>query len=134
MQVIETFFDAQRNHIHLEITVKNSHGMEYSLDAILDTGAPVTEISDQFLAFTGFIPFPNEKISIKSGLQSQKYSRITIPEISVCGNIINDFNVYVSYFDESWGIDALIGLDFFRKHIVEIDYSKGVIKTEKFDF
>jgi hypothetical protein len=133
MQVIETLFDTDRHHIHLEITVKNSSGIEYSLDAILDTGAPATEFSDQFLSFTGFIDFPDQTIQIKPGFQSQKYEKIIMPEIKICGRVLNDFNVYVSQFDDSWGIDALIGLDFFRKFNVEIDYSRGSIKTKKFE-
>lgn len=38
--------------------------------------------------------------------------------------------VFVSQFAESWGIDALIGLDFFRKYVVEIDYSRGILITK----
>lgn len=53
MPVTETPFDVNRNHIHLEIILKHEDGREYSVDAILDTGAPVTEFSDQFLMFTG---------------------------------------------------------------------------------
>ncbi len=41
MQATETFFDIERHHIHLELTVFNN-GVEYSVDAILDTGAPIT--------------------------------------------------------------------------------------------
>jgi hypothetical protein len=130
MGYIETDFDTDRHHIHLEIIVKNSNGIEYSLDGILDTGAPVTEVSDDFLAFTGFIPFADRNVKIKSGLQSQKYNTILIPEIKICGRVLNDFNVYVSQFNESWGIDALIGLDFFRRFVIEIDYLHGIIRTK----
>jgi hypothetical protein len=130
MGVIETGFDVNRHHIHLEIIVKNSKGITYSLDGILDTGAPYTEISDDFLSFTGFINYPDRSVTVKAGQQSQKYNKLTIPEITICGHALNDFHVYVSQFHETWGIDALIGLDFFRKFAVEIDYSRGVIKTK----
>jgi len=128
MRATETFFDIERHHIHLELTVFNN-GIEYSIDAILDTGAPITEFSDQFLMFTGFIDSVKEDVEIKQGLQSQKYNRLVLPELRICGHTLNDFNVSVSYFEESWGIDALIGLDFFRRFKVEIDYSKGKIIT-----
>ncbi len=133
MQGIETSFDTDKHHIRLELLVKNFNGIEYSVDAILDTGAPYTEFSDHFLKFTGFIDTLDRDISIKSGLQSQKYSKILIPEINICGRFLKDVEVYVSHFEESWGIDALIGLDFFRKFIVEIDYSRGIIKTKSFN-
>ena len=131
MRATETFFDIERHHIHLELTVFNN-GIEYSVDAILDTGAPITEFSDQFLMFTGFIDSVKEDVKIKHGLQSQKYNQIVLPELRICGHTLNDFNVSVSCFEESWGIDALIGLDFFRRFKVEIDYSKSKIITTAF--
>ena len=128
MGVTETYFETERHHIHLELTlVKDDR--EYSVDAILDTGAPVTEFSDQFLLFAGFIDSIDADISIKTGLQSQKYNRIKLPSIKICGQTVSDYEICVSYFEESWGIDALVGLDFFRRFKVEIDYSRGRIMT-----
>ena len=94
MRATETFFDIERHHIHLELTVFNN-GVEYSVDAILDTGAPITEFSDQFLMFTGFIDSVKEDVKIKHGLQSQKYNQIVLPELRICGHTLNDFNVCV---------------------------------------
>ena len=132
MEVIETTFDINRNHIHLEVIVLNKDGVEYSVDAILDTGAPRTEFSDQFLFFTGFIESSDTDVKINGGLQSKKYNRINLPQVNICGHLLNNFEVFVSTFEESWGIDALIGLDFFRMFDVEIDYSKGLIITVPF--
>jgi hypothetical protein len=36
----------------------------------------------------------------------------------------------VSRFDPAWGIGALIGLDFFRRFKVTIDYGKAVLVCE----
>ncbi len=129
MGVIETTFDTERHHIHLEVIVMNKDGTEYSVDAILDTGAPNTEFSDQFLFFTGFIKSIDSDVRIKPGLQSQKYKKIDLPQAIICGQLLNNFEVFISTFNESWGIDALIGLDFFRMFHVEIDYSRGLLKT-----
>lgn len=129
MPITENFFDTNRHHIHLELTICKNN-IEYSVDAILDTGAPRSEFSDQFLMFTGFISYCNNDVEIKTGLQSQKYNRLSLPEIKICGHTIKDFDVYVSCFEESWGIDALIGLDFFRLFKVEIDYSHGKIISQ----
>lgn len=35
-------------------------------------------------------------------------------------------------FEKHWGVDALIGLDFFRKFRVTIDYQAGQIITEPY--
>ncbi len=42
----------------------------------------------------------------------------------------NFLKVYVSHFEKSWGIKALIGLDFFRYFRVTIDYKAGHLITE----
>jgi hypothetical protein len=72
---------------------------------------------------TGFISKTKPAI-IKTGLQSQKYDKIIIPQLQVCGHSIENLEVFVSHFENSWGIDALIGLDFLRRYKVEIDYKK----------
>ncbi len=130
MQATETSFDTTRHHIHLEVTVVKND-TEYSVDAILDTGAPITEFSDQFLVFTGFMDLPENDIKIRQGLQSQKYNRLLLPETKICGHTLKNFNICVSRFEDTWGIDALIGLDLFRLFKVEIDYSSGKIITSQ---
>lgn len=130
MQATETSFDTTRHHIHLEVTVVKND-TEYSVDAILDTGEPITEFSDQFLVFTGFMDLPENDIKIRQGLQSQKYNRLLLPETKICGHTLKNFNICVSRFEDTWGIDALIGLDLFRLFKVEIDYSSGKIITSQ---
>ena len=36
-------------------------------------------------------------------------------------------------FEKDWGVDALIGLDFFRHFRVTVDYKAGQIITEQFN-
>lgn len=43
---------------------------------------------------------------------------------------IKDFEVMVSRFDQSWGVAGLIGLDFFKRFRVTIDYKAGHLVTE----
>ena len=132
MREHRTSFDVNSHHIHLEFVITGSNGVSYSVAGILDTGAPSTEFSDQFLLHTGFLDSTNQNISVKSGLQTQKYGVITLPSVTICGHQINDFEVFVSHFEQSWGIDALIGLDFFRRFLVTIDYVNGVLVTSPY--
>jgi len=128
MQRNITSFDTERHHIYIEpIDLK---GLKYSVTGILDTGAPKTEFSDQFLIHTGFIESVTAA-TIKPGLQTQKYRMITLPSVIICGHKIDCFDVFVSRFEKSWGIDALIGLDFFRRFMITVDYSKGLLITEE---
>lgn len=101
-------------------------------DGVIDTGAPKTEFNDAFLKYAGFASSSQSQVSIKPGLQTQKYAKITLPLVRMCGQDIENFEVMVSRFDSSWGIAALIGLDFFRMFRVTIDYKAGQIVTEPY--
>lgn len=72
-----------------------------------------------------------DDILLQPGLETQKYASIILPKITICGHLLKQHTVFVSRFDDSWGIDALIGLDFFRMYNVEIDYSQGVVVSTK---
>ncbi|MBU0511128.1 MAG: hypothetical protein KJ638_05420 [Chloroflexi bacterium] len=128
-----TSFDVSKHHIHLEFIVTDLNGIWHSVTGILDTGAPRTEFSDQFLTHTGFLDAKNEKTRLKPGLQTQKYGLIELPLVQICGHQIRSFEVFVSHFEQSWGIDALIGLDFFRRFLVTIDYKNGFLVTSPYD-
>lgn len=128
-----TTFDVTQHHIHVEFFVTDAKGVRRSFDGILDTGAPRTEFNDVFLAYAGFIPASGTASPLRTDLQTQKYGRIIIPSIEICGRIIEKFEVMISRFEKSWGVAALIGLDFFRRFNVAIDYKAGHIVTRPFD-
>ena len=71
-------------------------------------------------------------LKLKPGLQSQKYGTITLPLIEICNQQLIEFDVYVATFESSWGIDALIGLDFFRRFQLTIDYAQELIITQPY--
>ena len=129
----KTSFDTDKHHIHLEFIITDLNDIWHSVAGILDTGAPRTEFSDHFLIYTGFLDTKNEKARLKPGLQTQKYGLIELPSITICGHQIKSFEVFVSHFEQSWGIDALIGLDFFRRFQVTIDYKSGFIVTSPYE-
>ena len=125
-----THFDISRNHIHIRFFVTDYTGQRHSLDGVLDTGAPRSEFSDKFLVLAGFIKTPVHGIVIKQGLQTQKYGKLVLPKVEICNHLLENFEVFASRFDDSWGIAALIGLDFFRKFRTTIDYGRGEIIAE----
>ena len=112
--------------------MRTSDGLGYEYRAILDTGAAYTEFSDQFLDAVGIFPERDPAVVIKTGLQTQKYGKITLPRIEICGRAIEKMMVYISHFEKHWGVDALIGLDFFRRFRVTVDYKAGHITTEPY--
>ena len=128
-----TVFDKGAHHIHFTAYVSNREGKRSKLRAVLDTGAPFTEFSDQFLHYAGFIVAPATDIRIKHGLQTQKYGKLILPQVDICGHPLREMQVYLSHFEGHWGVDALIGLDFFRRFKVTIDYKDGHLITEPYE-
>ncbi len=124
-----TSFDTTRHHIHIEPVISTGHGLPWSIKAVMDTGAPWTEVSDRFLHFAGLVDEIPEDVTIGPGLQTQKYGRLVLPEFNICGQTIAKMEIKVSRFDEHWEIAALIGLDFFRRFPVTIDYQRGVLEV-----
>ena len=122
-----TIFNVSARYIVFPIFVTTKDGDAHELDALLDTGAPRTEFSDEALQAIGFLETPKKDIVLKPGLQTQKYSKVVLPHLSICNHPINNLEVYVSHFEKSWGIKALIGLDFFRRFRITVDYYKGQI-------
>ena len=129
-----TAFDARQHHIHVEFLITNPDGITYSVAGILDTGAPRTEFSDQFLMYAGYLQSTRQPAIIPPGLQTHKYAKLRVPAMTICGHVMRDFEVVVSSFESSWGIDALIGLDFFRRVLTTIDYQHGRLLTEPYEF
>lgn len=124
-----TQFDTTKHHIHAELQIKNKSGQVVFFSAVIDTGASVTELSDSSLKRVGYA-IGSPDVYIKHGQETQKYSKIRLSEASVLGQKLTDWVVYISRFDDSWGVDALIGLDFFKQFKVTVDYKKGIIFTE----
>jgi hypothetical protein len=125
-----TVFDPKDHHIRLVVSIKTPEGSVYEFRAILDTGAPSTEFSDQFLAIVGMHKKPDSISTIQSDQESQKYARLILPKVTICGHDLYDMPVFVSHYRDCWSMDALIGLDFFRRYEVKINYKSGTIVTE----
>ncbi len=122
-----TRFDTSLHHIHLRVQVGTHSGVVWHCNAILDTGAPWTEISDEFLVFVGLLDVARPDIAVPTDLQTQRYGKFTIPQLTICGHSMTDVDVRVSRFNPLWEIAALIGLDFFRRFPAAVEYGRGVI-------
>lgn len=128
-----TPFDTKRHHIYTPFVVTHPvTGTKHSFEGIVDTGAPRTEFTDIVLARIGVIKEPKADVRIKEGLQSQKYGKVIFPRFEICGQVLENFQVFVTKLDGAFGVDALIGLDFFKKFRVTIDYQKGQLITEAY--
>ena len=126
-----TPFNTAEHHIYTRLKIVSARGRTFELRAILDTGAPGTEISDRSLKKIGY-PLRPSNLKPKKHQQTRKYSKIRLTQASVLGQTLTDWIVRVSKFDESWQVDALIGLDFFRKFKVTVNYKEGMLLAEPY--
>ena len=118
MPYTTTLFDISKPYIFTDAAVIDNSNEIYDFRGIIDTGAPRTEFADTFLSHAGFIELPKRPISIKNGMPTYKYKKLILPSIKICGQTIKNFEVIVSRFEESWGIEVII------------NYQKGHIITE----
>ncbi|OGQ06390.1 MAG: hypothetical protein A2W61_05040 [Deltaproteobacteria bacterium RIFCSPLOWO2_01_44_7] len=125
-----TVFDPKEHHIRLVGSMKTADSIDYEFRAILDTGAPWSEFSDQFLLAVGMFNSQNPPPAVRPSLQTQKYDKLVLPQVKICGHVIPKMLVYISHFENHWGVDALIGLDFFRRFRVTVDYKPGHLLTD----
>lgn len=124
-----TTFDTSRHHIYIEFYITDPQGVRRALVGIVDTGASTTEFSDRFLEHAGFINCSALNVQIRPNQETQKYAKIVLPKVEICGNVLTNFKAHISRFESHWGFDALIGLDFFRQFDVRINYKLGHIIT-----
>ena len=123
-------FDSTKHHIYVEFEVVDGGGIPRYALGILDTGAPRTEFSDAFPAHVGLLDKALPVVSAPPGQETMKYRMIQLACVTICGCRFRDSAFMVSRFDSSWGIDALIGLDLFRRSTVTIDYRQSRIISE----
>ncbi len=132
MQTI-TVFDTSQHHVNLRGHLHFINGLSLGFKGVLDTGASKTELSVNFLIASNILTSEKiKKMNLEHDQESQKIGKIKLSQLDICGQSLSDFEVFVSHFSPHWGIDALIGLDFFKKFRVTVDYSVGHIVTEPF--
>ncbi|MGD9202288.1 MAG: hypothetical protein PVI26_12045 [Chitinispirillia bacterium] len=125
-------FDTDKHHIYIHFELVDHDGIARNGLGILDTGAPRTEFSDLFLKHADLFDIPNSNIHISANQETKKYNRIVIPSVTICGYEFINAEFLVSRFEKEWGIDALIGLDLFRKSMITIDYKNSQIISEPY--
>ncbi len=124
-----TPFDVRQHHIHLKVVINIGHGLPWRVAGVLDTGAPWTEVSDKFLHHAGLISELPDDGPMPRGRQTQRYGKIVLPEMEICGQRLANMEVRVARFEEIWNVGILVGLDFFRHFPVTIDYQRAVLEV-----
>lgn len=96
----------------------------------LDTGATKSLINWDIVALLGYDPAIAEertKIVTASGIEFAP--TINIAKIFSCNLILENFSLICHTLPLNANIDGLLGIDFFRNTVIQIDFIKGEISV-----
>ena len=97
----------------------------------LDTGATMSMINVAPLTAIGYDPsLAPERVQVTTGSGVEFAPRIPIARIKALGQEHCQVNVLAHTLPPSAGIDGLLGLDFLRGHVLNIDFHQGTISIE----
>lgn len=104
---------------------------EIILNLALDTGASGTIISAKKLREIGYnLDNPEDEIYITTGSGLIFVPKITIEKLTALGKEVSDFEVIAHDFPPTSSVDGVLGLDFLRESILEIDFKQGYIELK----
>jgi gag-polyprotein putative aspartyl protease len=94
-----------------------------NLRLALDTGASTSLISAGMLVTVGYDPaLAPQRVQITTGSGVEFVPRITVQKLLALGQERTGVLVLCHTLPASAGVDGLLGLDFFRGHLLTIDF------------
>ena len=104
---------------------------DVALILALDTGATGTVISAKRLDEAGYdLENFDDEIYITTGSGIISVPKITIEKLTALGETKADFTVIAHDLPPTASVDGVLGLDFLRGHILNIDFKIGEITFE----
>ncbi len=97
----------------------------------LDTGATSTLINTGLLVAMGYDPASAlERIQITTGSGVEFVPRITVTNILALGHEVEAFPLLGHTLPPSASVDGLLGLDFFRRNKLTLNFRRQTIRLE----
>jgi hypothetical protein len=95
---------------------------------VLDTGTTVTSINATMLRFVGYDPdAASQFVSLTIGTSVRRVPRLMANRLSALGQHAIGLRVLAHDLPTVAAVDGLLGLDFFRKFLLTIDFRAGQI-------
>ncbi len=102
-----------------------------TVNLLLDTGASTSVLSETILAELGYDPQgEGEPTSMTTGSGTEPALRIVIEGLAAMGRFRSDFPVVCYDLPPEAGVDGALGLDFFRGHVLTLDFVNGILTFE----
>jgi len=120
-------FNAQRGLVVVPAEVFGPSG-SIVLRLALDTGATGTMINVAPLAAVGYDPsLAPDRMQVTTGSGVEYAPRILVTRIKALGRELSDFPLLAHTLPPSASIDGLLGLDFMRGQMLNIDFREGTV-------
>jgi predicted aspartyl protease len=120
-------FDPERGLVVVQAEVFGPSG-SIVLRLALDTGATATMINAAPLTALGYdSSSAPERIQVTTGSGVEFAARLPVTRLRALGQERRGFPVLAHTLPPSASVDGLLGLDFLRGRIVEIDFQRGKV-------
>ena len=123
-----TRFDPRKGLIVIQTYIKGPTGDTIARLA-LDTGASATIISHDLLELVGYSPSSLPKtVRFTTGSRVESAPRLVIEQLTALDRVMKSFAVVAHTLPPTAAIDGVLGLDFLRENVLEIDFKRGEIR------
>lgn len=97
----------------------------------LDTGATSTLVNAAILTSLGYDPAISlDRVEVTTGSGLEYVPQVVLSAIKVLGQTRTDFPVLCHTLPPSTGVDGVLGVDFLRRQVLQIDFREGKIAVE----
>jgi hypothetical protein len=119
-------FDPTQGPIVIEAELSGPTGRS-SLRLLLDTGATESLVDPLMLVAVGHDPDTSrDHVQVAMGGGIATVPRVTLNRLKAFGKHRVGFRVLSHQLPAAAGVDGLLGLDFFRREILTLDFRAGV--------
>lgn len=120
-------FQGSSGLIRVHVDIEGPLGLT-SVVLALDTGALGTLIGIDPLRLIGYDPLPTGKpLTLVTGSGIVPAIRFPITSLTALGSSRTNFPIVAHNLPAKSSVDGVLGLDFFRDHILTLDFPKGEI-------
>lgn len=123
-------FDPEDGLIVVKVELKGPSGSAI-LRLALDTGATRTLVNTALLTSIGYDPaLSPDRYEVTTGSGVEYVPRVVVGEMKALGKRRSNFPVLCHTLPPSSGVDGVLGVDYFRRRILKIDFRAGELSVE----